>query len=125
MKGKRKPMTDKDLTAIFHGANIRFFGKSISPAIKVRYVPQKELDKRSGDPEGCDAMWCPMLGEIWIDEAYKRSMIVSSILVLHEMAHAALDRTYVGYPGKNEAHGMVYQAELWRLIHAGAYDDLL
>jgi hypothetical protein len=66
-----------------------------------------------------------MLGEIWIDEAYKRSMVVSNILMLHEMAHAALDKVYVGYPGRNEAHGMVYQAELWRLIHTGAYDDLL
>jgi hypothetical protein len=125
MKPKRKPQTDRDLELMFHCINKQFFDAAINPAIKCRYVSQKELDKRSTHEDGADAMWCPMIGEIWVDEAYKRSQAVSTLLLIHEMAHAALQDSYVGYPGNNQGHGMIYQAELYRLFHAGAFDDIL
>jgi hypothetical protein len=56
---------------------------------------------------------------------YARSESIACILLIHEMAHAVLEGIYFGHPSHNPGHGMIYQAELYRLFLAGAYDGLL
>jgi hypothetical protein len=108
---------------MFDSLRETFFDNRIAPGVEVRFVPSKQLkvDKKNGS----DAVWNPGTREIHIDEMYARSEPMTAILLIHEMAHAALEPTYVGQSSGEGAHGMIYQAELVRLFNAGAYDGLL
>jgi hypothetical protein len=65
-------------------------------------------------------------GKITINEKLKGRNNLVLICLLHEMAHARLQHTYIGGTlGDDPHHGMIYQAELVRLFNAGAYDGLL
>lgn len=116
------PLTEENAQVLFDGFNECFFHGRISSGVRVRFKSKAEMLKLS--PEGADACWRPGLGEIWVRDIYKESEQVFCILLLHEMLHAMLEGEYVGHPGRNRGHGMIYQVELWRLIRAGAYDDL-
>jgi len=117
-------MTEKDMAILFEGFNKEFFDAKIWPPVKIRFVSQKEMHKITSH-ESADATWRPHAHEIWIDEIYRRSESICCLLLLHEMAHAVLESTYVGHPGRHRGHGMIFQAELYRLVRAGAYDGLL
>jgi len=121
---KRHFMTDSDMNLLFEGFNETFFASRLPSYIRVKFKSPKYLKKINPHHEA-DAAWRPKLGEIWIDSTYARSESISCIMLLHEMAHAALEGVYVGHPSKNPGHGMIYQAELYRLFLAGAYDGLL
>jgi len=121
---KRHIMTEKDMVILFEGFNEEFFDGKIQPPVKVRFVSEKDM-RKINPRESADATWRPHAHEIWIDKAYCRSESICCLLLLHEMAHAALESTYVGHPGRHRGHGMIFQAELYRLIRAGAYDNLL
>lgn len=121
---KRHIMSEKDMAIMFEGFNEEFFKGRLCPTIKVRFVTEKHL-RKANPREPADAAWRPGINEIWIDKVYARSESISCIILLHEMAHAALEATYVGHPGPHRGHGMIFQVELYRLIQAGAYDGLL
>lgn len=121
---KRHIMTDEDMAVLYEGFNETFFSSRLPRYIKVRFVPSSKLKKINKHHEA-DAAWRPGVGEIWIDKIYARSEAVCCTMLLHEMAHAALEGIYTGHPGHNPGHGMIYQAELYRLFMAGAYDELL
>jgi len=121
---KRHILKEKDMQILFHGFNETFFGNRINRTVKVRLVSPAQLRKINKYHEA-DAAWRPAVNEIWIDSTYGRSESIACLLLLHEMAHAALESTYVGHPTHNPGHGMIYQAELFRLFMAGAYDGLL
>jgi hypothetical protein len=121
---KRHYMTDKDMTLMYRGFNEVFFDNRLPRYVKVRFVPEQMLRNVNKHHEA-DAAWRPALGEIWIDQVYARSESIALILLLHEMAHVKLEGTYFGHPSKNPGHGMIFQAEIFRLIMAGAYDGLL
>ena len=109
---------------MYQGFNEVFFDNKLPRYVKVMFVPEKMLRKINKYHEA-DAAWRPGDGEIWIDVIYARSESVALQLLLHEMAHVKLEGTYYGHPTKNPGHGMIYQAELYRLFHAGAYDGIL
>jgi hypothetical protein len=121
-KHKYNILNDAGLQMLFEGFSEVFFYGRIAPGVKARFVASKLLKNRR---QKSDARWCPLEREIHIDEVYARSEPMTAILLLHEMAHAALESTYVGQPTDDPGHGMIYQAELYRLFHAGAYDGLL
>lgn len=121
---KRHILSDSDMKVLFDGFNNTFFGGRINPAVIVLFVPSSKLRNINKHHEA-DAVWRPQLNQIWIDKLYARSESVAAVLLLHEMAHAALESTYIGHPNSNPGHGMIYQAELYRLFMAGAYDGLL
>ncbi len=121
---KRHIMTEKDMDILFEGFNESFFDNKICPPVKIRFVTEKAM-RKVNSREAADAAWRPRLNEIWIDKSYRRSESICCLLLLHEMAHAALESTYVGHPGHHRGHGMIFQAELYRLIRAGAYDGVL
>ena len=121
---KRRHLVDFELQILFDGFNDVFFHNRISKGIKAKFVSSKILEKLS-KAGPAHAAWRPAEREIWIDKTYNRSENMCSILLLHEMAHAALEGTYVGHPTKNPGHGMIYQAEIYRLFMAGGYDGLL
>ena len=109
---------------MYQGFNEVFFDNKLPRYVKVMFVPEKMLRKINKYHEA-DAAWRPGDGEIWIDVIYARSESVALQFLLHEMAHVKLEGTYYGHPTKNPGHGMIYQAELYRLFHAGAYDGIL
>lgn len=121
---KRHIMTEKDMSVLFDGFNEEFYDGEIRPPVKIRFVSEKEMRKTCIHKEA-DAVWWPKLHEIWIDKVYARSESICCLLLLHEMAHAALENVYVGHPGPHRGHGMIFQAEIYRLIQAGAYDGVL
>lgn len=57
--------------------------------------------------------------KIQIHSGLKKFEKLSCIVLLHEMAHLAVGLDCI------EQHGIRYQAEIYRLIMAGAYDSLL
>ena len=124
MKKKRQVLTNEDLAVLFTGFNQTFFDSRINRTVKVRFVSSGKL-RLINRRHDIDAVRCPTTNEILIDRIYARSESIACILLLHEMAHAALESTYVGHPTNNPGHGMIYQAELYRLFMAGAYDGLL
>lgn len=121
---KSNDLTEANLRILFNGFNSAFFNGRLNPCIKVRLVSTARLRHVNKHHEA-DAMWRPQLDEIWLDKRYARSESYMCILLLHEMAHAALEATYIGHPCINPGHGMIFQAELYRLFHAGAYDGML
>jgi hypothetical protein len=121
-KHKYDILNDAGLQLLFDGFSEVFFAGRIAPGVKVRFVASRFLKNKK---QQSDARWVPCIREIHIDEMYARSEPMTAILLLHEMAHAALESTYVGQPTDDPGHGMIYQAELYRLFHAGAYDGLL
>ena len=121
---KRYNLKDSDMTLLYKGFAEVFFENKLPRYVKVRFVPEKML-KGVNKHHEADAAWRPAVGEIWIDEIYRRSESISCQLLLHEMAHVKLEGTYFGHPSKNPGHGMIYQAEIFRLFMAGAYDGLL
>lgn len=121
---KRHVLTDVDMKVLFDGFNEVFFAGRINKAVQIHLVPASALRKINKYHEA-DAAWRPATNEIWIDRIYARSESIAGLLLLHEMAHAVLEGTYVGHPTHNPGHGMIYQAELFRLFMAGAYDGLL
>jgi hypothetical protein len=75
---------------------------------------------------GADGNYIPARALIVIDEDLKGHEALCMICLHHEMAHAKLEATYRGGTTTEDPHhGMIYQAELVRLFHAGAYDGLL
>lgn len=126
-KLERRNMSDAELQILLEGFDEEFFDGRIRKQrgqVKARFVPSKELNKANKDYDA-DAGFRPRTNEILIDEMYSRSEPLTCILLLHEMAHAVLEGSYKGHPSRNPGHGMVYQAELFRLFHAGAYDSLI
>jgi SprT-like family protein len=109
-----KKTTDKQLQKEFDELNERFFDYRLT-AIKIGF---KKMIKTDGAFNCIDK-------EIKINDGLRNFPVLTSIVLLHEMAHADLDlRGYKGYQSDG-GHGMVYQAELDRLYKAGAYDGLL
>jgi len=110
-------INNKWLSKEFHNLNKMFFdSKIIGVTVKFGNL----------SPTGASGVWRRHSRTIVIcnkarataDESYV------AIVLLHEMAHAYLDNDYKGYP-KDGGHGSRFQAEMWRLIMAGAYDGLL
>ena len=122
-KYKLDILNDSKLQYMFNCLNDTFFKGRIAPGVRALFVPTRLL-KRS-KKNAVDARWLSDIREIHIDAVYARSEPMSAILLLHEMAHAALDGTYIGQATDDPGHGMIYQAELVRLFNAGAYDGLL
>lgn len=122
-KSKFDILNDSKLQYMFDCLNGTFFKDRIAPGVKVRFVPTRLL--KISRKNAVDARWISNIREIHIDEIYAKSEPMSAILLLHEMAHAALDSTYIGQATDDPGHGMIYQAELYRLFMAGAYDGLL
>ena len=114
---KIKNRTNEWLKKSFDLFNNRyFFGRLVST--KVEYgTPQ----------EGADAHWDGQSRTIIVDKNLRTHDSLAMICLLHEMAHAYLDMDEYegGTTTKDRFHGMRYQAEIWRLIQAGAYDGLL
>ena len=123
-KSNLDQLNDSGLQLLFEGFNEIFFNSRIAPGVKVMFVPSRQL-KKANRKYLADASWKPSTREIHIDKMYARSEPMTCILLLHEMAHAVLESTYIGHPDDDPGHGMIYQVELHRLFMAGAYDGLL
>ncbi len=63
--------------------------------------------------------------KIVIHPDLKEHDVLCSICLLHEMGHCKLVHYVGGTMSDDPNHGMIYQAELYRLFMLGAYDGLL
>jgi hypothetical protein len=110
-------MTGAKLKWYFEGYNVQFFQDKIPPSTLVFFV--KNL--RQGR-EKCDGKYSFTTKSIKIDEGLREHENLVVICLIHEMAHAYID---VKNGNGFDDHGMIFQAELYRLFMAGAYDGLL
>lgn len=109
-------MTDKNLQLNFKLINTRFFDGRVPADIKVQFVPSAELD-------GDDGEYTESEKTIRITEDFRRHENAALVVLIHEMAHAALP-TYIGWNDK-EDHGDRFEALRGELYLKGAYDGLL
>ncbi len=108
---------EKELQKTFRIFNDRYFNNRIPSHTKVRYGKPKK---------NADAHYDPNTNEIIINKDLAEHNTIVFICLLHEMVHAKLDTTYIGSAvDENPHHGMIFQAEIYRLVNAGAYDGLL
>lgn len=110
-------MNNRQLKNRFLAYNIKYFdGKLLNSTVVVFGKTRLNADGNYDFNEN----------KVTISQALQDHDALALICLLHEMAHAKLRPTYVGEVGsKDPDHGMIYQAELVRLFHAGAYDGLL
>jgi hypothetical protein len=110
-------MKDSKLRWYFHNYNMQFFQGKLPPSTPVFFVKNLKRCRTK-----CDGLYSSDTGAIKIEETLQDHESLAVICLIHEMAHA-----YVYINGCNafDDHGMIYQAELYRLFHAGAYDSLL
>ena len=110
-------MNNAELKEYFRVYNERYFDDKLNSNTKTTFgKTKKRIDG-----------YCHLSeNRIVINENLRQHDVLTLICLLHEMAHIKLGSTYVGGIFFEDAdHGMLYQAELVRLIHAGAYDGLL
>lgn len=115
-----KKRTDKWLQQRMDIYNREYFNSAIPSDIKTRFG---KTDKHH------DAHYNFKRREIMIAKELNGHDTAVLIALLHEMAHAALEKHgYVGTahePSQVSLHGMLFQAEIVRLFNTGAYDSLL
>jgi hypothetical protein len=110
-------MDDRKLKKLFDSLNQNYFDDKIPPSTQVVF---------GKTTKNADGNYRPIENKIVIHSSLKKHDILTTICVLHEMAHAKLNAVYVGGNYSDDPHhGMIYQAELVRLFNAGAYDGLL
>lgn len=109
-------MNDRTLWREFHHINHRFFSGKIV---------LKELGYTRKMPKNANGYYDGIHKAIFIDSRLRDFPNLSCMILIHETAHAYLDiLDYKGYPA-DTGHGMMFQAELARLIREGAYDGIL
>src|SRR5690348_6724843 len=106
-------MTNAELGKLYNLLNERFFGDKLPKDQRVSYSLLSDNDDGEFD------------GDIAIHKDLKRSDSFTTIVLLHEMVH--LELTMDGYAGyeRDGQHGLRFQARIWELVKAGAYDGLL
>ncbi len=110
-------VTDARLRKFFTTYNDMYFDNK---------VPQNTQVTFGKTTRGSDGNFLRKEGKIVIDVSIYDHDSLALICLLHEMIHAKLESTYVGGASSEDGiHGMIYQAEIVRLFHAGAYDGLL
>jgi hypothetical protein len=109
-------MNDRKLQDEFEHLNNRFFhGKII-----LNYVGYSKKM-----PKDANGYYDSCRKTIFLDSRLQDFPNLSCMILIHETAHAYLDiQDYKGYPN-DAGHGMMFQAELTRLIREGAYDGIL
>ena len=106
-------MTNSDLRSLYRQLNGRFFNDRCPKDLKVSFSVLRDDDGICTDDD------------IQISSKLKGHGTMVAIVLLHEMVHVELGYDgYVGYP-KDGMHAMRFQARLWELVKAGAYDGLL
>jgi hypothetical protein len=112
-----KKMTDKKLQKEFDRLNFQFFQSKIM----LTYVGFSNTVRM----KHADGVYNSDKKYILIDSGLRGYENLTSLVLLHEMAHAYLDlQDYKGYP-VDGGHGMRFQVELDRLYRIGALDGLL
>lgn len=92
------------LRRMFNFLNRRYFNDEVPATTSVMWAP---LNGDNGDYQA---------GVIRIDTTLQGSPRLVKIIMLHELTHARYPRL---------THGRKFQAEIRRLVEAGAYDSLL
>jgi|ERR1700733_3350232 len=110
-----RKMTDHEIQKEFLLLNERFFDDKL-PWVEVRF---------GGNLPRTDGHFNAVKNQIRIDRKLRNFHSLSTIVLLHEMAHVSMMiQGYRGYPEEG-GHGSLFQVELDRLYKAGAYDGLL
>ena len=101
---------NRDLKKAFAHLNKRFFNNELPEDCIVRF---KDIED--------DGEQLP--NEINIHSDFRRHPDVATLTLLHEMAHLSLPF----YKGQEQdgGHGSQFQAKIWELVKAGAFDGLL
>lgn len=109
-------MNDRQLRQEFNHLNDRFFQSKIV-LNHVGYTRKM--------PKDANGYYDSIHKVIFLDFRLRDFPNLSCMILIHETAHAYLDiQDYKGYPA-DTGHGMMFQAELARLIREGAYDGIL
>lgn len=106
-------LTNRDLKNFFRVMNNRFFNGEISQRYTVRFKRMKD-----------DGLHIPSNREIFINEDFRAHGDVAWVILVHEMAHAALHPSYIGHK-HDGGHGTRFHAKIDELYKLGAYDGLL
>jgi hypothetical protein len=123
---EKKRCDDNWLKKDFMHLNAQFFDNRLPGSMTVRFKDKighyNEHSKQWDIPDGYFS-WKE--DTIYVDRSLEYSPDSCTITLLHEMVHADLRfRGYIGYD-IDGGHGMIFKAEIMRLINAGAYDGLL
>ena len=111
-------MNDRKLQNEFNHLNTRFFHDKIV-LNRIGYISKSKM------PNGADGYYHKDDKSIFLDSRLKDFPNFSCMVLIHELAHAYLEiQDYKGYPADG-GHGMMFQAELVRLIREGCYDGIL
>ena len=107
-------MNDRKLQNEFNHLNGRFFHDKIV-LNHVGYTTTKNM------PKGADGYYHRCNKTIFLDSRLQDFPNFSCMVLIHELAHAYLEiQDYKGYPADG-GHGMMFQAEIARLIKGELY----
>jgi len=110
----KEPATDKDLAAWATALQAKYFPGFDAPGMNIAIDVERH-------PRG-PSVYFPEKNLIAISERITPFHELAKIALLHEMIHVKL---YAENKDADEAHGERFQAEMQRLITAGAYNNLL
>lgn len=108
--------SDRQLLLVYNRYNKDYFGGELTNKVEVIWEPYPK----------CDGVTCPIweisdgIFSIKIDPALKAVPCYWREVLLHEMAHSHLWKTY-----PKHKHGKLFKDEIHRIFALGAYDKLL